>query len=778
MKDSWRMRMLSAVLLPILLLAGTIAPFAPPQIQVQSSSAHAVGSEHADHLIPHVFASGSGTAEDPYLVATAEDLDNVRYHLDSHFLQVSDIDLGVAPWNVGLGWIIIGDFYDRFTGSFDGGGYMIQNLTIKRDDAPDTRPTGHIAQGLFGYVEEATLRNIVLSDVDVEVSFGAGSDYIGGLVGYAYQSAIDNVHVSGEVRGYDHYDASSIRANKPIGGVAGLLYHSLLHHASSAVLVQAPSSKPTGGLVGRNGSSEIRHSYSTGTVEGVDQVGGLVGHNAYQTSRISDSYSRASVSGTDQVGGLVGWSELNSSIYRSYSTGFVTGTGTEVGGFLGSDSNSTGVFLECYWDTRTSGLQTSAGGAGVVGKPTDQMQQEETYRFYNFNTLWQVDEGSDYPLFQNLSGHNPPRPVILADLEGTGTEDDPYVIADADELNAMRQDLTASYRLGNDIDLSASVVWNYGRGWEPIGKSSTEDRFSGSLDCRGYAILNLTINRPGQTASEYYQGLLGYTQNASFSDLRLTNVNVHCGYQCGALAGRGDGFIEGISVTGDVVSESSYVGGLFGTFNNGNMLRVFAGVNVRAASSTGGIVGRNFSGDMHLTYSLGTAQGTGRVGGLVGHLVYSHTISDSHSGALVAGTHDVGGLVGYQQRGSILRSYSSGQVIQIDDNVGGLVVGRTGLVTTPSDDVGGLVGRGDGDVSDSYWDTETSGQPESAGGEGRVTSQMAHPYAVDTYVGWDFEGTWAEDAYYVHNNGYPYLRALVPGPLTNITYLPLVLANR
>lgn len=52
------------------------------------------------------FAGGSGTAEDPYLVATADHLNNVRDHLNKHFLQTADIDIGVPPWNEGEGWLV------------------------------------------------------------------------------------------------------------------------------------------------------------------------------------------------------------------------------------------------------------------------------------------------------------------------------------------------------------------------------------------------------------------------------------------------------------------------------------------------------------------------------------------------------------------------------------------------------------------------------------------------------------------------------------------------
>jgi hypothetical protein len=80
-------------------------------------------------------------------------------------------------------------------------------------------------------------------------------------------------------------------------------------------------------------------------------------------------------------------------------------------------------------------------------------------------------------------------------------------------------------------------------------------------------------------------------------------------------------------------------------------------------------------------------------------------VSDSYSSANVTGSWLAGGLVG-QNRGTVSKSYSAGPV--------------TGDV-----DVGGLVGRNyEGTVSNSFWDTETSGQSTSDGGTGKTTAEM------------------------------------------------------
>jgi len=56
---------------------------------------------------------------------------------------------------------------------------------------------------------------------------------------------------------------------------------------------------------------------------------------------------------------------------------------------------------------------------------------------------------------------------------------------------------------------------------------------------------------------------------------------------------------------------------------------------------------------------------------------------------------------------------------------------------------------------------DTTGLSTSVGGEGRTTTEMTHPYAANTYTGWDFTSVWAADTEYTMNDGYPYLRSTV-----------------
>ena len=141
-------------------------------------------------------------------------------------------------------------------------------------------------------------------------------------------------------------------------------------------------------LVGVN-LGEIIACYTTGKAQGDEYVGGLLG---YSTGHVFASYSTAYVSGRDDVGGLIGSMVGNTTTSTyTYSTGRVvrsSGTATTIGGLIGSIVSDSTVTAS-YWDTSTSGQTTSAGGSGVVGKTTRELQSVTTYTGIYAN--WNID---------------------------------------------------------------------------------------------------------------------------------------------------------------------------------------------------------------------------------------------------------------------------------------------------------------------------------------------------------------------------------------------------
>ena len=176
-----------------------------------------------------------------------------------------------------------------------------------------------------------------------------------------------------------------------------------------------------GGLIGMNYGAII-NSYSTANVSGSDYVGGLAGMSV--GGDITNSYSTGSVSGSGAVGGLVGYN-VNGNITNSYSTGSVSG-GNTVGGLIGSNSN--GIITDSYWDTDTSGQLTSSGG---TGKTTAEMKQQATFDGWDFANIWGIIEGVSYPYF---SWQTPP--VVDSDNDGILDVDDACPLEDASGFDA------------------------------------------------------------------------------------------------------------------------------------------------------------------------------------------------------------------------------------------------------------------------------------------------------------------------------------------------------
>ena len=141
-----------------------------------------------------------------------------------------------------------------------------------------------------------------------------------------------------------------------------------------------------GALAGGN-LGTIVACYTTGKVQGDESVGGLVGRQVRGT--ISTSYSTAYVNGkVREAGGLVG-NLGGGTITNSYSTGRVSGTANHLGGLIGRDTSASSTITNNYWDTSTSGQTTSAGGNGVTGKTTRQLQTPTGYNGIYAN--WNID---------------------------------------------------------------------------------------------------------------------------------------------------------------------------------------------------------------------------------------------------------------------------------------------------------------------------------------------------------------------------------------------------
>ncbi len=360
--------------------------------------------------------------------------------------------------------------------------------------------------------------------------------------------------------------------------------------------------------------------------------------------------------------------------------------------------------------------------------------------------------------------------VTLALMVGmVGCENGPpsMEIWDWHDLDAIRSNLAASCLLMCNLDSTtdgynelASETANQGRGWQPIG--SEDKPFTGTFDGQGFEISDLFVGRldTGHVGLFGFVGETGVIKNAG-----VVNAYVVGDWCVGGLVGINWGSVIN-SYSDSTVSGSDQVGGLVGG-NGGSVSNSYSTGIVSGDRHVGGLVGA-CNGPVSNSHFTGSVSGESRIGGLVGG-IGGTTLSNSYSDGSVTGSDQVGGLGGYSY-GTVSRCYSGGSVTgdsytggligfnreTVSDScssanvtggwlAGGLVGQNRGAVSksysagavTGDVDIGGLVGRNyEGTVSNSFWDTETSGQSTSDGGTGKNTAEMQD---ITTFSGaiWD-----------------------------------------
>lgn len=371
-------------------------------------------------------------------------------------------------------------------------------------------------------------------------------------------------------------------------------------------------------------------------------------------------------------------------------------------------------------------------------------------------------------------------------MTGSGTQADPYIISDVDDLQDMNLDLSAYYELANDIDASATSGWNSGLGFEPVGDDTTP--FTGQLDGKGYVISDLFINRTAIGTALFGQTDGATIRDVTITDCDITQTGVNVFYSAALIGLAEDTIVENChssgTVTGTGTGTCRYIGGLIGSTDKvlSEITDCSSSVIVTAGEKkvwgTGGLIGRMRDGAVrrcHATGSL-TASGTDyaySTGGLIGQAIASAgtvTVDQCYATGDIIGDREVGGLVGsFNHEGIISNCYARGDATG-DDEVGGLIGEVMLLVSTIVDDcystgvvtgntkTGGLIGDSDGTVTNCFWDTETSGQSSSDGGTGKTTVEMK---SRTTFIdaGWNFRSIWGKRGC---NDGYPCLQRVTP----------------
>jgi hypothetical protein len=266
--------------------------------------------------------------------------------------------------------------------------------------------------GLVGEISSGAINNCYSTG---SVTGGNYSHYLGGLVGENYRCILSNSYAIGEVTGGDN--------SSSLGGLCGWNSGSITNCYATGSVTSGDDSVYLGGLCGGNNEdSSITNCYSTGSVTGgspSNRLGGLVGWNRYGT--ISNCYATGAVAGgdnSDNLGGLVGRNYYGT-IINSYSTGSVACgvNSNSIGGLVGENYDYSGTFINCFWDTQTSGMTDGVGNEepdpeGVKGKTTEEMKKKNTFTDWDFAETWGIEDNQTYPFLRLMY------PVGDIDLDG------------------------------------------------------------------------------------------------------------------------------------------------------------------------------------------------------------------------------------------------------------------------------------------------------------------------------------------------------------------------
>ncbi len=333
--------------------------------------------EFVDLPLEEIKLQGAGTAEDPYLISTWSDLQQIKNHPTAHFKQINDIDMSIT----GETWQAV----PQFSGTYDGGNFKLRNMYISNPTAD------HLA--FFGEVSEGTIRNMVFTAPKIEV--GANNPYVGIAASYAVASTIENIHV---------YNAEIVTADESAAPIVGGIVATTSFEGKVTAcsfndgIINVPGAQ-IGGIAGNAGTGVIFTTCAfIGEIVGNEYVGGILGQQG-QNVKVQNCHVDAAIKGISSLGGLVGWNADRATITNNIVEGTLevleeSRWGARTGGLVGTlaedwEGGST-KFIQynvVLLDAITLPTATDATVHGIVGFSSENAVLEEGESFHPENGL-------------------------------------------------------------------------------------------------------------------------------------------------------------------------------------------------------------------------------------------------------------------------------------------------------------------------------------------------------------------------------------------------------
>ena len=355
---------------------------------------------------PYVFAGGSGTKEDPYLIETPEQLDAIRKDSAKYFKLIKDIDL--SDWG---NWIPIGgtpayggngdDVNNKaqfgansFRGQLDGNGHVISGMTIKiNEEKPFMQEKGNMRYfGLMGYMSnglgnsDAGIRNLGLINFNIDVTYSAYSEslyiWAGAFATHMLDSTITNCYTANGKINFNitkapEVDMRSLDTQFVFGGLASEIAGCNVTKCFSDTDITVKSNDKdvyyliAGGLASSIQKSKISECYNSGDIT-LDYMDWVNGNNsvacglfvyaekygdikAVEHSTVTDCYNSGNLT-ANAVAGLAyyGRTNCNCTFTNCYNVGKLTiDEGITVMGLPGKTDfvylpDSTFTTINCY----------------------------------------------------------------------------------------------------------------------------------------------------------------------------------------------------------------------------------------------------------------------------------------------------------------------------------------------------------------------------------------------------------------------------------------------
>lgn len=539
-----------------------------------------------------------------------------------------------------------------------------------------------------------------------------GKNNIGGIVGYK---------VSGEIA--NCYTNASISGNDRVGGIGGVLLGTNIDNESKFCLKIVSNVSICSRL---SATTNVGRIYgSVGDKVSIGVLASPKGNRALTQTSVMLCGVAQDIIDDEQNGTSVGPSMLKlKANYVSWGWNF--------------DDNWNILETECYpykkyqaappviesklesQATNISGQSLNGGTVYLYYKDRDAVSTACDGHNWSFDTD-ALQSGAQVQLYADVEGMTPSYLTsATVKYPGSGTEDDPYRIYTAEDLQGASN--SGYYNVMNDIDLTTWINENSPKtGWPAIGRNSTVATY---INGDGHKITGLWIN-----TTEGYNGLFSNYSAGYIKNLNVEVANgkkVKGGDYTGVLIGRmANGQIINCSVKGSVEG-TVHIGGVSGYVDNSTVSNVSFDGTVSSSSANafvGGIAGSTNNVEMTSCNTSATVSSTAassNVGGLVG-MANGGFVSKSYVNATITvggSTSNVGGLIG-KSVSPITMCYS------------------TGKVTANGADsyTGGLVGYTTAKVEDSYSTADVTGTLYSAGLVAYTFSTIANSYASGNIKG-------------------------------------------